>query len=338
MSTLQATRSLTGGSLRRWQERAIHAMFALTAAASIVVLIGIFGVLVQRAFTAFTLADGMSRSTLTAAQQALFSPEELAALPETPPPPPGVLADFLGSTAWNPTGNPAGWGVGAMVVSTLLVTISSLVLSAPLGIAVASWLAYVAGTRTRELLKPVIEILAAIPSVVVGFLGIVWVGPFLSKVFHLNSGLSALNGAVLLGVMSLPTIISLSEDAIRAVPKDYVQASLALGADRWQTLWRVVLPSARSGIVAALMLGMGRAIGETMTVLMACGNAVAMPGSLFDPVRTLTATVAIELGEVAQQSRHYYMLFSVGLVLFCMTFVVNLVSEVMVRRSVGGRA
>jgi phosphate transport system permease protein len=196
-------------------------------------------------------------------------------------------------------------------------------------------LAMAAPPRVREVLKPIIELLAAIPSVVVGFVGIIVVAPALASVFGLGHGLNALNGALLLAVMALPTIVSLSEDAITSVPRDYVQASLALGADRWQTLVNVVLPAAGSGIVAACMLGMGRAIGETMTVLMATGNARAFPGSVFDSVRTLTATIAAELGEVPHGSAHYHMLFSVGLVLFVLTFLVNVVADQMLRR--GGR-
>jgi phosphate transport system permease protein len=207
-----------------------------------------------------------------------------------------------------------------------------MVIALPLGIGVATWLALAAPPRAREWLKPVIELLAAVPSVVVGFIGIVVTGPLLARIFGLPNGLNAVNGAVLLAIMALPTIISLSEDAITAVPKDYLQASLALGADRWQSAVRVVLPAASSGIVAASMLGMGRAIGETMTVLMATGNAVALPGSVFDSVRTLTATIAIELGEVPAGSTHYHMLFTVGLVLFVITFAVNLLSDVYVRR------
>lgn len=329
---------LGGGAVRRWRERAIHTLFMLAAAASIVALVGIFGVLVQHAVQAFTVAEGLSQATLTPEQRALFSPEELAELPAEPPPPPTVGGDFLFGERWNPSGRPPTYGALGMVASTVMVTLASLLISAPLGVGVGAWLAFVARPGTREVLKPLIEVLAAVPSVVVGFVGLVFLAPALAGLFGLTSGLMGLNGALLLAVMSLPTIVSLTEDAVTAVPRDYVAASLALGADRWQTLVRVVLPAARSGIIAAVMLGMGRAIGETMTVLMACGNAVAMPRSLFDPVRTLTATVAIELGEVPQDTRHFYMLFAVGLVLFCMTFVINLASDVLLHRRATGPA
>ncbi len=329
---------LTGGGARRLRETAIRTLFTLSAVIAVLILVGIFGVLFVQARDAFTGVEGVAQSTITPEQRTLFTDAEFAALPLTPPAPPSLFGDFLGSTIWNPTGNTALYGVGAMVVSTLLVTLSALALAAPLGIAVAAWLAYVARPRAREIIKPVIEVLAAIPSVVIGFIGIVVLGPWIARVAGVNSGLTAANGALLLAVMALPTIVSITEDALTAVPRDYVQASLALGADRWQTLVRVVLPAASSGVIAALMLGMGRAIGETMTVLMACGNATAMPGSLFDPVRTLTATIAIELGETEVGSRHFHALFAVGLVLFCLTFAVNVVSDVYIHRSSRGRA
>ena len=180
--------------------------------------------------------------------------------------------------------------------------------------------------------KPVVEILAGIPSVVIGFLGIVLVGPFLAKLFHMPNGLNALNGSVLLAVMALPTIISLSEDALSSVPLSYEHAALALGATKWQMLITVKIPAACSGIIAACMLGMGRAIGETMTVLMATGCAPAMPGSMLDSVRTMTATIAIELGEVAYGETHYYGLFAIGLVLFIITFIVNMVADTVLHR------
>lgn len=324
--------AMGGGAARRWRERAVHALFMLAAGASIVTLLGIFGVLVERAVQAFTMTEGLSQATLTPEQRSLFTAEELAALPAEAPPPPSVGTDFLFGDRWNPSTSPPTYGALGMVVSTAMVTLASLTISAPLGVGVGAWLAFIAGPRSREILKPLIEVLAAVPSVVVGFVGLVFLAPTLARLLGLSSGLVGLNGALLLAIMSLPTIVSLTEDAVTAVPRDYVAASLALGADRWQTLVRVVLPAARSGIIAAVMLGMGRAIGETMTVLMACGNAVAMPGSLLDPVRTLTATVAIELGEVPQDTRHFYMLFAVGLVLFGMTFVINLASDLLLHR------
>lgn len=243
------------------------------------------------------------------------------------------IGEFLLSFNWNPTSyvKPA-YGILSMVVSTFMVTLGALVIAIPLGVGAAGYLSEIAGPKTREVVKPVIEILAGIPSVVIGFLGIVLVGPLLAKLFNLHNGLNALNGSLLLAVMALPTIISISEDALNSVPATYGQASLALGATQWQTLVRVKIPAALSGIIAACMLGMGRAIGETMTVLMATGCAPAMPGSFLDSVRTMTATVAIELGEVAYNTTHYYALFAVGLVLFCITFVVNMISDIVLNR------
>jgi phosphate transport system permease protein len=214
-----------------------------------------------------------------------------------------------------------------MIMSTLMVTAGAMLLAVPIGIGVAAYLSDVAHWRVREILKPVIEILAGIPSVVVGFLGIVLFGPAIARIFHTGNGLNAVNGSVLLAIMSLPTIISISEDSLDAVPRAYSEASLALGASRWQTLLRVKLPAALSGIIAACMLGMGRAIGETMTVLMATGNARSFPHGFLNSVRTMTANIAIELGEVPYYTTHYYALFAIGLVLFIMTFAVNTVAE-----------
>jgi len=243
------------------------------------------------------------------------------------------LKAFFGSAVWNPTSySIPRYGILSLINSTLMVTIGALAIAVPLGVACAAFISEVASPRIREIVKPAFEILAAIPSVVVGFLGIVMVNPLIAKVFGISNGLNALNGSVLLAIMSLPTIISLSEDALRAVPKTYKEASLALGANDWQTLVRVSVPSALSGIIASIMLGMGRAIGETMTVLMATGNAPALTFNFFDAVQTMTATIAIELGEVPYNTTHYYALFVIGLVLFVMTFLVNLISDVILQK------
>jgi phosphate transport system permease protein len=243
------------------------------------------------------------------------------------------LEGILFSSVWNPTSpERESFGILALIISTMMVSVGALVLAVPIGIATAAYMADVAHHRTREIIKPVIEILAGIPSVVVGFLGIVVTGPFLARLFNTSNGLNALNGSILLAIMALPTIISIAEDAIVAVPQDIKNASLALGASKWQTLIRVTLPSAASGVIAAVMLGMGRAIGETMTVLMACGNATALPTSFFSPVRTMTATIAIELGETVQKSTHYYSLFAIAFVLFIMTFAFNLISDLVLQK------
>ncbi|HSB04379.1 MAG TPA: phosphate ABC transporter permease subunit PstC, partial [Thermodesulfobacteriota bacterium] len=224
------------------------------------------------------------------------------------------------------------YGILSLITSTLMVTLGAMVIAVPLGVACAAFISEAASPRIREVLKPAIEILAGIPSVVVGFLGIVLVNPIIARVFGVSHGMTALNGSVLLAVMSLPTIVSLSEDALRAVPHTYKEASLALGANRWQTLARVSVPSALSGIIASIMLGMGRAIGETMTVLMATGNAPALTFNFLEPIQTMTATIAIELGEVPYNTTHYYGLFVIGFVLFVMTFLVNLVSDIILQK------
>jgi phosphate transport system permease protein len=189
-----------------------------------------------------------------------------------------------------------------------------------------------AGSKEREFLKPFIELLAAIPSVVLGFFGLVVLAPLVKAVFHLGTGLTALTGAILLALMAVPTIVSISEDAIRSVPRSYREASMALGATEIQTIWRVTVPAALSGIVAAVMLGMGRVIGETMAVLMVTGNAAVMTFSPFESVRTMTATVAAEMGEVTYGSTHYQALFWVGIVLLLATFVLNVVAQRVLRR------
>jgi phosphate transport system permease protein len=282
------------------KESAIKAFFFTSGILAVLVLLGIFLTLVATSFPAF---------------------REIK------------LGEFFLSTRWDPTSpEKAEYGLLSMIVSTLMVTVGALVLAVPIGIGVAAYLSDVAHWRVREILKPVVEILAGIPSVVVGFLGIVLFGPAIAKVFHVGNGLNALNGSILLAVMALPTIISISEDSLNAVPKAYNEASLALGASRWQTLVRVKLPAGLSGIIAAVMLGMGRAIGETMTVLMATGNARSFPHGFLTAVRTMTANVAIELGEVPYDTTHYYALFAIGLVLFVMTFAVNLVADVVLHK------
>jgi len=238
------------------------------------------------------------------------------------------LAQFFLSAKWNPSAfaEPS-YGILALVASTFMVTIGAMVIAVPLGIGTAAYISEIAPSYIRETLKPVVEILAGIPSVVVGFFGIVFLGPIIADVFNLTSGLNAINGSILLAVMALPTIVSVSEDAIRSVPREFKEASYALGVNRWLTLVKITLPAASSGIVAAVMLGVGRAIGETMTVLMATGNALQLPGSFFDSVRTMTANIAIELGEVPFGTTHYFGLFAVGLVLFLMSFAVNITAE-----------
>ncbi|HOF83212.1 MAG TPA: phosphate ABC transporter permease subunit PstC [Candidatus Aminicenantes bacterium] len=277
------------------KERAIRAFFFLNGILVVVILAGIFVLLLSSAVPAFREID---------------------------------LKEFLFGALWDPT-SPirASYGILTQIYSTFLVTLGAMILAVPVGLAVAAYLSDVAPGRVREIIKPVVEILAGVPSVVIGFLGIVVLGPALSKLTGESHGLNALNGSILLAIMSLPTIISISEDSLAAVPRSYSEGSLALGGSRWQTLLRVKFPAALSGIIAAVMLGMGRAIGETMTVLMATGNARSFPHGLFDSVRTMTSNVAIELGEVPYFTTHYYALFAIGLVLFLLTFLINLAAD-----------
>lgn len=239
------------------------------------------------------------------------------------------LLDFLTGMVWNPGNSKANpsYGLLPLLVSTLMVTLGALALAVPLGITTALFLAEYARPAVRNILKPAIEILAAIPSVVVGFLGIVLVSPALSFLLDLSNGLNALNGAILLAIMALPTIVTVTEDALHAIPNSVKEASYALGAKKWDTIYRVVLPAAYPGIISAVMLGMGRAIGETMTVLMATGNAAAFPSGFLDSVRTITATIAIEMGEVPYQTTHYFSLFALALVLFIITMIANVIAE-----------
>lgn len=226
---------------------------------------------------------------------------------------------------WYPTFNL--FGTLPLILGSTLVTVTSIVIALPLGVATAVFIREAAPDWAREILKPLVEVLAGIPSVVLGFFGMNVVAPLVREYLGAPTGLTVFSGALVLAYMSLPTIISVAEDAIDAVPKSYRDAALAMGATRWQTIWHVVVPAARSGIAMAVMLGMGRAIGETMAVMMVTGNAARLPltlDSLFMPARTMTATIAAEMGEVAQGSVHYHALFGIGIVLFVLTFIINL--------------
>jgi phosphate transport system permease protein len=235
--------------------------------------------------------------------------------------------DFFTGSQWNPSSKKGNYSILPLLASTGLVALGSMLIAVPLGILTAAYLSEFAPRRLQMVLKPLIEMLAAIPSVAIGFLGIVLVGPGIAYVFGIQNGLNALNGSILLAIMALPTIITISEDAINAVPKTYKEASLALGANKWATLYQVTLPAALPGLIAAVMLGLGRALGETMTVLMATGNAAALPRGFLDAVRTITATIAIEMGEVPYQTTHYFALFAIAGVLFLITLAINLIGE-----------
>jgi len=227
------------------------------------------------------------------------------------------------------------FGLLPLITGSILVTLGAAMIAVPFGIGTAIYISEIAPRWMREILKPIVELLGGLPSVVLGFLGILLLSPFLRGLLNLPTGLTALAGSILLGGIAVPTVVSVAEDALDAVPRAYREGAWALGATRWQTIWRVTLPAARSGVLTAVMLGTGRAIGETMTVMMVTGNAPVLaltPLSLFSPVRTMTATIAAEMGEVANGSVHYHTLFFIGIVLFLISLAVNIAaSSVMFR-------
>lgn len=240
--------------------------------------------------------------------------------------------EFLSGRFWYPISDPPKLGILPLILGSLLVTAGAIAIAVPLGIASAFYIAEIAPRRLRDVLKSLVEILAAIPSVVLGFIGMITLVPFVKKLFGLPTGLTALSGAIMLAFMALPTIISISEDAINAVPREYKEGAIALGATHWQTLYRVVIHGALPGIIAAAMLGIGRVFGETMAVMMVTGNAAVIPKGLMQPVRTLTATIAAEMGEAVRGSEHYYALFAIGIVLFLISFAINFTADLFLNR------
>ena len=240
--------------------------------------------------------------------------------------------EFFFSPEWYPTSQShVRYGVLALIAGTASVTALAMALAVPFGVGAAVFVSEFCGPRWKEGLKITIELLAAIPSVVWGFIGLTVLNPVIMRVFGVPIGLNVLNGGVILALMSVPIIVSIGEDALKAVPDSYREAGLALGVTRWQLVYRVLLPAARNGLLAAVLLGVGRAVGETMAVLMATGHAVKIPSSVMDSVRTLTATIAAELGEAPVNSEHYQVLFIIGILLFTITFIVNLTADLVVR-------
>jgi phosphate transport system permease protein len=286
--------------LRKVVDRGVRGVFLANAILSAVVLLGIL---------AFLLFYGVRTFSGTSALK------------------------FLSGTVWNPDayGEPA-YGLLPLLLGTLASTAIALIIAIPLGVASAVFISERLKGWVRVTVKTLVELFAGFPSVVLGFFGLVVLAPLLARIFHVPSGLNLLNAGLLLGLMSLPTIISVADDALRVVPDSYREAAYALGATPWTTATRIVLPAARSGILAAVMLGFGRAVGETMVVLMVAGNAALMPKSLFDPIRTITSTIAIELGESAFGDTHFYSLFALGFVLFLLALGTNLVAESLIRR------
>jgi len=278
----------------RLRERGVGVFFLINASTSILIVLLVFAFLAKEGFPIFK----------------------------------SVSLSNLAGLRWYPTSmQREEFGMVPLIAGSVLVTVMAIVISLPFGVICAVYIAEIAGAREREILKPFIELLAGIPSVVLGFFGLVVLGPVVKWVFHLDTGLCALTGSLLLALMAIPTIVTISEDAIRSVPKSYKEASLALGASHLETTWRVTVPAALSGIFAAVMLGMGRVIGETMAVMMCTGNAAIIPKSPFDSCRTMTATIAAEMGEVVFGGTHYQALFCVGIVLLLMTLVINIVAQ-----------
>ncbi|MFH1646984.1 MAG: phosphate ABC transporter permease subunit PstC [Chloroflexota bacterium] len=286
---------------RRWRprEKLIEGWIVLAGLLTIVVLLGIIALLMKEGLPIFL---------------------------HTPP------WEFFFGTKWYPVSEPPTFGIMPFFVATFWVTLVATAISVPVGVACAAYLAEVAPARVRETVKPVIEILAGIPSVVMGFIGLMLLSPLVQSIFHLNTGLSGLTAGIMLSLMSLPIIISVSEDALRAVPDDFRQAAYALGATRWETIWHVSIPGSLSGITAAVMLGVGRAIGETMTVLMVAGGALAVPASPTDPMMPMTAAIASGIGNAVRGGFQYQALFAIGLSLFIITLAVNLLADRVLER------
>ncbi len=285
--------------MRKFREFIIEKLILLCGLASVFFVILIFLFLLREGFSVFQTA----------------SPKE-----------------FLLGKSWYPISEPPQLGILPLILGSLLVTAGAAVISIPIGVGCAIYIAEVAPKRTKEILKAGIELLAAIPSVVLGFIGMVTLVPLVKTLFHLPTGLTALSGSIMLAFMAMPTIVSIAEDALYSVPKTYKEGALAMGATHWQAIWRVMLRAASSGILAAVMLGIGRVIGETMAVMMITGNAAIIPHSLFQPVRTLTATIAAEMGEAVIGSEHYFALFAIGIVLFVISFAINVTADLFLHK------
>lgn len=285
--------------MTRFKEKLYKWIFAVLAFASLVFLVGIILTLLTQALPALLQLN---------------------------------FFDFILGKHWYPTYDPPDFGIFPLVIASVLVTFGAMLVCVPIGIGSALYIHELAGHRQRAIIKPLIEILAGIPSIVFGFFGMVIVAPFIQKLFGIPIGLNAFTASLILGIMATPTVCSIAEDALSFVPTSFREASLALGANRWQTLIRVVVPAAGSGISTAIILGMSRAVGETMTVLMVAGGAAMIPKSLFDPVRPMTATIAAEMGEAVMGSLHFQTLFAIGLILFLITLLFNIIAETVSRK------
>lgn len=298
-SIIAAKTTLEKGLRLRLGERSVEATIFFSALLAIVLLLGTLAVLLR---------------------------EGLPILFYTPP------WQFLFGTKWYPVSEPPTFGIMPFFVSTLMVTIIATAIAVPIGVGSAAYLAEVASPKVRETVKPIIEILAGIPSVMMGFIGLALLSPLVQSMFHLNTGLCGLTASILLSLMSLPIIVSVSEDAFHAIPREFKEASYALGATKWETIRYVCIPAALSGISAAIMLGVGRAIGETMTVLMVAGGALGVPVSPTDPMMPMTAAIASGIGNAVRGGLQYQALFAIGLILFIMTLAVNLIADKVLER------
>jgi phosphate transport system permease protein len=237
------------------------------------------------------------------------------------------ISKFVAGHLWYPSSDPALFGILPLILGSVLVTVGACVIAVPVGVMAALFISEIAPRVVRDILKSLLELTVAIPSVVIGFVGMVTIVPLVKNIFNLPTGLTAFSGSVMLAFVAIPTMVTISEDAIRSVPSQYKEGALALGATKWQAIRRIVLKAAMPGIIAAAMLGVGRVIGETMAVMMITGNAAHIPSSIFDPVRTMTATIAAEMGETVRGGMHYRSLFAIGLVLFLITFLVNFIAD-----------
>jgi phosphate transport system permease protein len=281
------------------KERIIKGIFTILAFASLIFLVGIIIVLFREALPIFKKIK---------------------------------VFEFIFGKFWYPTYDPAEFGILPLILASIWVSTGAMLICVPLGVGSALYLNELASPGQKAILKPLVEILASIPSIVYGFFGMAILAPFLQNLFHLSIGLCAFTAGLTLGIMATPVVCSIAEDALSYVPRSFREASFAVGANRWQTLIKVVIPAAGSGISTAIILGMSRAIGETMTVLMVAGGAAVIPKSFFDPVRPMTAAIAAEMGEAPMGSDHYHALFAIALILFLVTFIFNVIAEVVSRK------
>ena len=285
--------------MARFKEKIYQWLFAVLAFASLLFLVGIIIVLFKEALPIFKKVK---------------------------------VLEFLLGKFWYPTYDPPEFGILPLILASFWISLGAMVVCVPLGVGSALYLNEIAGAREKTILKPLVEVLASIPSIVYGFFGMAVLAPFLQNLLHLPIGLCAFTASLTLGIMATPTVCSIAEDALSYVPRSFREASFAVGANRWQTLVKVVIPAAGSGISTAIILGMSRAIGETMTVLMVAGGAAVIPKSFFDPVRPMTSAIAAEMGEAPMGSDHFHALFAIALILFLITFVFNVIAELVSRK------